>query len=305
MSDIAFVRDFEPRHGEAVTVAPGVRRVTAPNPGPFTFHGTNSYIVGKGRVGLIDPGPDDPAHLAALIKALKGETLTHIFVTHTHRDHSGGVAALKAWTGAATVAAGPHRFARPLNIGEVNPLDAAADMDFGPDIVLRDGGKIAGDNWQLEAVTTPGHTGNHLAFGLGGGDLLFSGDHVMAWSTTVVAPPDGAMADYMVSLDKLLGRPETRYLPGHGGPVNDAAAFVRALRSHRKMREAAILERLARGDETVDAMVKAVYRDTDPRLHSAAALSVLAHLEDLVARGKVASDRPPALDGRFQIRRPA
>jgi glyoxylase-like metal-dependent hydrolase (beta-lactamase superfamily II) len=300
MTDIDFARDFSPRHGEAVTVTPGVRRVTAPNAGPFTFHGTNSYIVGEGRVALIDPGPDDEAHVQALLDALAGETVSHIFLTHTHRDHSGGAASLRARTGAATVAAGPHKFARPLNIGEVNPLDAAADTLFRPDVVLTDGGTLVGDGWRIEAIATPGHTGNHLAFALGG-DLLFSGDHVMAWSTTIVAPPDGAMADYMASLDKLAARPEQTYLPGHGGPVTDAAAYLRGLRSHRKMREAAILDRLARGDETIDAMVKAIYRETDPRLHGAAALSVLAHLEDLVARGKAVSEGPPSITGRYRL----
>jgi glyoxylase-like metal-dependent hydrolase (beta-lactamase superfamily II) len=301
MSDISFTRDFEPRHGEAVTVAPGVRRVTAPNSGPFTFHGTNSYLIGSGPVALIDPGPDDDRHVAALMAALGGETLSHIFVTHTHRDHTGALVKLKAATGAVTVAAGPHKFARTLNLGEVNPLDAAADLDFAPDVTLADGGGIAGDGWQIEGIATPGHTGNHLAFALKGGDLIFSGDHVMAWSTTIVAPPDGSMADYMASLDKLMARPEERYLPGHGGPVGDAHGYLRALKSHRRMREAAILGRLAKGDETIAAMVAAIYRDTDPRLHGAAALSVLAHLEDLVVRGKVVTDGPPALDGRYRL----
>jgi glyoxylase-like metal-dependent hydrolase (beta-lactamase superfamily II) len=302
MSDIAFARDFEPRHGEAVLIAPYVRRITARNAGPFTFQGTNSYIVGRGRsVALIDPGPDDPAHVEALINAIGGSTLSHIFVTHTHRDHSAAASALKARTDAATAGAGPHKFARPLNIGETNPLDAAADLAFGPELVLRDGEAIAGDDWRLEAIATPGHTGNHLAFALADSNLIFSGDHVMAWSTTVVAPPDGSMADYMASLDKLMARPERRYLPGHGGQVADAPAYLRALRNHRKMREAAILERLAKGDETIGAMVKAIYRETDPRLHGAAALSVLAHLEDLVARGRVATDGPPAINGRYRL----
>jgi glyoxylase-like metal-dependent hydrolase (beta-lactamase superfamily II) len=301
MSDIDFERSFEPRHGEAVPVAPGVRRVTAPNRGPFTFEGTNSYLVGRGKVALIDPGPEDERHVAALLRAIGSDRLTHIFVTHTHRDHTGALQALKAKTGATTVAAGPHKFARPLAPGEINPLDAAADLGFAPEITLGDGGAIDGDGWRLEAIATPGHTGNHLAFGLGGTDLLFSGDHVMAWSTTVVAPPDGSMADYMASLDKLMARPERRYLPGHGGPVSDAAGYLRALKSHRRMREAAILDRLAKGDATIPDMVRAIYRETDPRLHGAAALSVLAHLEDLVARGKVLSDGPALLDGRFRL----
>jgi glyoxylase-like metal-dependent hydrolase (beta-lactamase superfamily II) len=301
MSDIPFDRDFAPEAERATEVAPAVRRVTAPNRGPFTFTGTNSYIVGRGEVAVIDPGPDDPRHVDALLAAIPGERITHILLTHTHRDHAGALAALKERTGATTYGEGPHRPARPLRIGETNPLDASADLGFVPDVALADGAVIEGDGWRIEAVATPGHTANHLAFALPEAGLLFSGDHVMAWSTTIVAPPDGAMADYMASLDKLMARPETRYLPGHGGPVEDAPSFLRALKSHRRMREAAILERLAQGDEEIAAIVKALYRDTDPRLHGAAALSVLAHLEDLVQRGKVVTDGPPAIGGRFRV----
>lgn len=301
MSDVSFNRAFAPAHETAVTAAPGVRRVTAANAGPFTFHGTNSYVVGSGRVAIIDPGPDDAAHVAALLDATRGETVSHIVVTHTHRDHSGAVERLKAATGAPTVAAGPHRFARLPRPDESAAVDAAADTGFVPDIVLADGVSLGGDGWSLEAIATPGHTGNHLAFALRGSDLIFSGDHVMAWSTTVVAPPDGSMAAYMASLDTLAARPEQVYLPGHGGPVTDAAGFLRGLKAHRKMREAAILDRLARGDETIPAMVRAIYRDTDPRLHGAAALSVLAHLEDLAARGKVTADGPPSIGSRFRL----
>jgi glyoxylase-like metal-dependent hydrolase (beta-lactamase superfamily II) len=301
MSDVAFTREFRPAHETAVDVAPGIRRITAANPSPFTFHGTNSYIVGRGRVAIVDPGPDDAAHVAARLLATSRETVSHIFVTHTHRDHSGAVEGLRAATGAPTVAAGRHRFARTPRPEDSASLDAAADTGFIPDIVLADRGAIEGDGWSLEAIATPGHTGNHLAFALAGRDLLLSGDHVMAWSTTVVAPPDGSMADYMASLDKLMARPEQVYLPGHGGPVTDAAGFLRGLKAHRKMREAAILERLGRGDETITQMVRAIYRDTDPRLHGAAGLSVLAHLEDLAARGKVATDGPPMLGSRFRL----
>lgn len=300
MSDIPFDRRFEPNHGLAVEVAPGVRRVTAPNAGPFTFHGTNSYIVGHGRVAIIDPGPEDEAHFAALMGATAGETITHVLVTHTHRDHSTGTPRLVAASGARTVGGGPHRPARPLHVGEVNLLDAAADTDFVPDTTLGDGDLIAGDGWRLTAIPTPGHAANHLAYALEDSDLLFSGDHVMAWSTSIVAPPDGAMADYTASLDRLLGRPETRYLPGHGGPVIGAHAFVRSLKAHRRMREAAILDRLDKGDRTIPAIVSAIYRGTDPALHGAAALSVLAHLEDLVARSTVATDGPPTLDGIYR-----
>jgi hydroxyacylglutathione hydrolase len=294
-------RVFEPRWGEAVPVAGRVRRVTAQNPGPFTFHGTNSYLVGDRRsVAVIDPGPDDPRHLAALVAAIGGAEVSHILVTHTHRDHSPGAAQLAAVTGAPTLGAGPHRPARPPRPDETARLDAGGDTDFVPDRVVADGDSIVGDGFALTAVATPGHTGNHLAFALGGGEVLFSGDHVMAWSTSIVAPPDGAMADYMASLGKLLARPEHRYLPGHGGPVEDAHAYGTALAAHRRGRERAILARLAAGDERIPAIVAAVYAGLDPALAGAAALSVLAHLEDLAARGLVVADPLPSLAARYR-----
>lgn len=297
---IVFDRDFEPNYGAAVAVAPGVRRITAQNPSPTTFHGTNSYIVGKGQVAIIDPGPDDNDHVAALLSAVSGELVSHIVLTHTHRDHTGAVAALRAATGARTAGGGPHRPARPPRKGEGARLDAAGDTHFVPDITLTDGDTIGGRDWRIEAIATPGHTANHLALSLSDSDLLFSGDHVMGWSTTIVAPPDGAMRDYMASLDKLSARPERRFLPGHGGSIEDAESYVNALKRHRHMREAEILERIVQGDRTIPEMVAVMYRDTDPRLHRAAGLSVLAHLEDLVASGKVVSNGQPILEGRFE-----
>lgn len=291
---------FEPAHGEAVTVAPGVIRITANNPGPFTFHGTNSYLVGRDSLAVIDPGPDNDDHYDALLKAINGRPVSHIFVSHTHRDHSPLAARLKLATGAVVCAEGPHRPARALRIGEINPLDASADTDFMPDLVLPDGAAVAGDGWTLRTVLTPGHAANHAAFALEGSGVLFSADHVMAWSTTIVAPPDGAMSDYMASLERLLERDDRIFLPGHGGPVANPRAFLRGLRSHRKMRERAIVERVRQGDRSVGDIVKAIYRDTDPRLHGAAGLSVLAHLEDLVAQGSVATEGELSLDGRFR-----
>jgi len=293
---------FEPAHGEAVPVAPGVVRVTVNNPSPFTFHGTNSYIVGDDTLAVIDPGPEDEQHLAALLRAIRGRPVSHIFVTHTHRDHSPLARRLREETGAATAAEGPHRAARPLRIGETSPLDAANDEAFRPDITLADGAVIQGDGWAIRAIHTPGHAANHAAFALEGTGLLFSGDHVMAWATTVVAPPGGSMSDYMASLDKLIERSDRRFLPGHGGPVENPAAFMRGLKGHRKMRERAILERLRGGDRTIAEMVAAIYRDTDPRLHGAAGLSVLAHLEDLVARGLVETEGELGIDS---VLRPA
>lgn len=291
---------FAPQYGSAVEVAPNVLRLTARNPSPFTFHGTNTYLVGDDTLAVIDPGPDDPQHLADILAAAAGRPISHILVSHTHRDHSPLAAQLKSATGAITVAEGPHRPARPLRTGEIDRLDASADMDFVPDLALPDGGRIAGDGWALTAVLTPGHAANHAAFALEGSGLLFSGDHVMAWSTTIVAPPDGAMADYMASLDRLLERGDRTHLPGHGGPVGEPQAFMRGLKAHRKMRERAILERINGGDRLIPDMVRAIYRETDPRLHGAAALSVLAHLEDLVARGAIRTEGDVAINGVFE-----
>ncbi|GLS34431.1 MBL fold metallo-hydrolase [Mesorhizobium tianshanense] len=296
---LKFDTSFDPSYGQGVTVAPDVLRVTAPNPSPFTFHGTNSYIVGRKTLAVIDPGPDDDAHLKTLLEVIADRPVSHIFVSHTHRDHSPLAARLKQRTGAIILAEGPHRPARPLRIGEVNPLDASADTAFDPDIALADDTVVNGDGWAIRTVLTPGHCANHAAFALEGTGVLFSADHVMAWSTSIVAPPDGAMADYMISLDRLIDRGDHLLLPGHGGPVTAPRSFMRGLKSHRKMRERAILERIRSGDRTIKAMVEAIYRDTDPRLHGAAGLSVLAHLEDLVARGLVSTDGDPAIDGIF------
>lgn len=287
----------EPGRGEAV--APLIRRRVAGNGGPFTASGTCSYIVGRGRVAVIDPGPDDPAHVEALLADLSGETVEVIAVTHTHRDHSPGARLLAARTGAPIVGCGPHRAARTLAEGEVAPLDASADRAHAPERVMAEGDGVSGPGWTLVAIETPGHTMNHLAFAFPEAAALFSGDHVMAWSTTVVAPPDGQMRAYMESLDKLRRRPEATYWPGHGGPVRDPARFVRGLAGHRRQREAAIRARLAAGDAGIPEIVAAIYQGLDPRLRGAAALSVFAHLEDLVGRGLAASDGPPRLDGAY------
>jgi glyoxylase-like metal-dependent hydrolase (beta-lactamase superfamily II) len=299
--DISFDRSFDLAPDQARQVAPGVRAVAANNPGPFTFKGTVSYIIGRGKVAILDPGPDDDAHVAALLDAVRGETVTHIVVTHTHRDHSPAVPKVKAATGATVLAQGPHVLARPLHTGEARRLDASADMEFRPDVALADGAVVAGDGWTLEALATPGHTANHMAFALREADLIFSGDHVMAWSTTIVAPPDGAMSDYMASLHKLGRRPEPLYLPGHGAPVRDAPRFVAQLIRHRQGREASILHRLRKGAADIPTLVKAVYIGLDPRLVGAAALSTLAHLEELCARGVVATEGPPAIGGTYRL----
>jgi glyoxylase-like metal-dependent hydrolase (beta-lactamase superfamily II) len=301
--DIPFDKSFDLPPGKVEEVLPGVRRLLANNPSPFTFKGTVSYIVGRGQVAVIDPGPLDEAHIAALLDAARDETVTHIFVTHTHRDHSPAVPRIKAATGALVLAQGPHRAARPLHVGEAPRLDASNDTEFKPDHALADGEIVRGSGWTIEAVATPGHTANHMAFAYKEASVLFSGDHVMAWSTPIVAPPDGAMSDYMASLDKLALRSEPIYLPGHGGAVREAPRFVRSYIRHRQAREASILRRLGKGEADIPAIVRASYIGLDPRLIKAAGLSVLAHLEDLVTRGLVMTDGEPALDRRYRLSR--
>jgi glyoxylase-like metal-dependent hydrolase (beta-lactamase superfamily II) len=303
MSDeIEFDRTGTTPAGEIARLSPLVRRVIAGNAGPMTFTGTCSYIVGAGTVAIIDPGPDDPAHLARLLDAVRGETVSHIVVTHTHRDHSPNVPALKAATGARVVGCGPHRAARELALGEINPLDAAADRDYAPDLAMRDGDTISGPGWHLSAIETPGHCANHVAFTLPEEATLFSGDHVMAWSTSIVAPPDGAMAAYMASIEKLRRMEHALYRPGHGGPVAEPQRFLRGLVQHRRQREAAVLSRLAAGDGTIAAMVPPIYQNLPVALHGAASLSVLAQLEDLVLRGLVLCDADlPQLDSRYRL----
>ena len=299
--DIPFDKTLDLAPDTVDEVMPGVRRVMANNPGPFTFKGTHSYIIGRGKVAIVDPGPADDAHIAALLDAVRNETVTHIFVTHTHRDHSPAVPAIKAATGATVYAEGPHRAARPLHIGEQKRLDSSGDLDFRPDVVLKDGEVVTGDGWSVEGVTTPGHCANHMAYALKGADTLFAGDHVMAWATSIVAPPDGAMVDYMASLNKVAKRPEQFYLPGHGPAIKEATRFVNYLILHRRAREASILHRLAKGATDIPTIVRSSYIGIDPRLIGAAGLSVLAHLEDLVTRGLVQTDGPPSIAGVYRL----
>src|ERR1700693_3174226 len=268
--DIPFDKTFDLAPDTVREVAPRVRAIVANNPGPFTFKSTMSYIIGRGKVAILDPGHDDDAHIAALLEAVRGDTVTQIFVTHTHRDHSPAVPKVKAATGAKVFAQGPHRLARPLPIGETRRLGASADMDFRPDVALPDGEVVSGDGWTLEALTTPGHTANHMAFAFKESDLIFSGDHVMGWSTSIVAPPDGAMSDFMASLEKLARRSEPIYLPGHGGPVRDAPRFVQSYIHHRQAREVSILRRLSKGAADIATLVRAIYIGIDPRLPGAA-----------------------------------
>jgi glyoxylase-like metal-dependent hydrolase (beta-lactamase superfamily II) len=271
--------------GRVERLGPRVRRVLAPNPSPFTYSGTQTYIIGAGEVAVIDPGPDMAGHVEALVEAVRGERVAAILCTHTHRDHSPASRPLQAATGAPIVGCAP------LSLDDSGPRsDEAFDSAYRPDRVLADGERVAADGWALEAVATPGHTSNHLCLALAEDEILFTGDHVMGWSTTVVAPPDGDMADYMASLDKLLARGDRLYYPAHGPAVADPHAHVRRLIGHRRMRERQILAHLERGEGRIAAMVADIYADIDPRLFPAAGRSVLAHLLDLERRGLARSE---------------
>lgn len=302
--DIPFNRDFALVPGVVDEVVPGVRRILCGNPSAFTFTGTVSYIVGRGKVAIIDPGPVNEAHAQALLDAVRGETVTHILVTHTHNDHSPGVARIKAATGATVYAEGPHRASRPAYASETRATESGGDWDFRPDVTLKDGEVVEGDGWRLEVVATPGHTANHIAFAWPERKLMFIGDHVMGWSTSIVAPPDGSMVDYMASLERLTRRDEQLYFSGHGPEIPDAVRFVKFLIRHRKAREESILYRLAKGEADIPTIVRASYIGIDPRLMNAAGYSVLAHLEDLVARNVVVTDGDPTIDGTYRLGAP-
>ncbi len=278
-----------PLYGEVETLSPLIRRVTANNPGPFTGTGTGTHIVGHGEVAVLDPGPDDPAHVTALLRALGGERVSAILVTHTHRDHSPASRALAAATGAPIVGCAPVVSNAPRGApdGFANTLSEAFDADYVPDRICVDEDVIEGPGWRLEAIATPGHSSNHLAFALPQERALFTGDHVMGWSTSVVAPPDGEMADYLASLAKLQTRDDTVYHPTHGDPVTEPQRLVRGLTLHRRQREGAILAILGNAPATIPALVAAMYASVDPRLHGAAGLSVLAHLIMLERLGQV------------------
>ncbi|MES0809436.1 MBL fold metallo-hydrolase [Roseibium sp. SCPC15] len=298
-------RDFDPDYGNPVELAPGIRRLTANNPGPFTFHGTNTYLLGDRRLAVVDPGPAAAEHIDAILRASKGATIEAILVTHTHMDHSPGARLLKEKTGAPVMGCGPHRAARALLEDEINPLDSSGDKSYRPDRHLADGEVISVAGLEIETVETPGHTANHLCFALTGEDILLSADHVMGWSTSIVAPPDGSMRDYMSSIDKLLDRSETIYLPGHGAEIRQAIAYVQDLKQHRLDREAAVLKQLAGGESTIPEVVAMLYADVDPALHPAAGLSVFAHLEDLAQKGLVTAAPELSLSAVYQLARDA
>jgi glyoxylase-like metal-dependent hydrolase (beta-lactamase superfamily II) len=286
-------------YGVARDVAPGVLRLVANNPGPFTFKGTNTYLIGTqsgtGGLALIDPGPADTAHLGAILTAIGGRRLSHILITHTHRDHVDGLAPLVAATGASTAGFG-RRAVEPGAKRRSPSGSEYVDQDFVPDIRLGHGDRLAGEGWAVTALHTPGHAPDHLCFELEGSGALFSGDHVMGWNTSVIAPPEGNMAHYLRSLELLGDRADRVYFPGHGGRVEEPQRLVKAFLLHRRMREQSILDCIRSGTNTVKAIVPAIYRDLDPKLTNAARLSVLAHVEHLISRGLVRCDSPLSAD---------
>jgi glyoxylase-like metal-dependent hydrolase (beta-lactamase superfamily II) len=306
-------------YGVEQKLSPHIGRLLAHNPSPFTFRGTGVYLVGdKKSVVVIDPGPNDPAHVASLLAAIGTRNVSHILITHTHRDHSPAAAPLKQATGAKTYGYGPHAVFSPsgLRIASAatatSPVSADAhggggperdekvveeggDRDFVPDVTVRDGDIIESGGLRFQCVFTPGHTSNHMCYALGEEAALFTGDHVMGWSTTVVAPPDGNMGDYMRSLEKLIARQDKILYPTHGSPILRPGPFLRAYLSHRRMRENQIGRALQRGHGTVPALVETLYAGLAPALHRAAALTVQAHLQHMVEDGRVTA----LADGRF------
>ncbi len=282
-------------YGVPRELTPGVVRLVANNPSHFTFKGTNTYIVGKNELALIDPGPSDPAHLEAILETIGSRRLSHVLITHTHRDHTDGLPALLAATGSKT--AGFGRRARERGSKLTSPSGSEfVDQDFIPDVALAHGDRLTGDGWALTAVHTPGHAPDHLCLALEGTGVLFSGDHVMGWNTSVIAPPEGNMGDYMRALELLIGRSDRVYYPGHGGQVEDPQRLVKAFLLHRRMREQAVLDCIRAGTNTVKAIVPVIYHDLNPKLLNAATLSVLAHVEHLIARDLVRCDSPLSAD---------
>ncbi len=296
--DIPFRRDFEFEYGVIEQITPMIRRIVARNASAFTFHGTGTYIVGHGSVAVIDPGPDLEEHIDALLTALSDEEISHLLVTHTHRDHSPGCRLVQKERYVDAFGYGPHGAGK---IEQGVPVEEGGDMEFMPDIVIGDGEVIEGDGWTIEAVYTPGHTSNHLCYALKEEGVLFSGDHVMGWSTSIVSPPDGDMADYMASLALLLDREDSVYWPTHGPSIENPRRHVRAFITHRKMREAQIVECVRDGIHKIPAMVAKMYRNVPEDLHRAATRSVFAHAIHMVETGRLITEGELAVDATYQL----
>jgi len=301
--NLALSQKFDPNYGTAVEINSDVRRIVANNPGPMTFKGTGTFLIGDRHLAVIDPGPDDDEHLAALLKAIGSATLTHILITHTHRDHSPLAARLKQITGAETYGVGPHGMRKGEFSSAVESLglEGSGDMDFIPDNVIGQGDMIEGKDFRFECVFTPGHSANHMAFALERHKALFVGDLVMGWSTSVVAPPDGNMAEYMGSLQLVRSRDDEIYWPTHGAPIEAPQRLVKGYITHRKMRENAILESLSSGPQRIIDIVLKIYSGLNPKLLGAASLSVLAHMEHLHAQGKVGFEGALSLEATYWL----
>ena len=284
---IAFDTDFTPETGRAVPVAPLVARVTASNAGPYTFAGTNSFIIGDGPVFVLDPGPDEPSHLEALRRAVGGRKVEAIVLTHTHRDHTSLVSRLRQVTGAPVWFGGRHRRSRPARLFEFDPVASDSDWKLLPDRVLADGERIAAGGVELEVIPTPGHCANHLAYGMVGTPWLFTGDHIMGWNSTLVPVPDGSMADYLRSLEKVIGLSYQHYLPAHGGPIADGPTYARALLAHRERRNMQVVEAVEAGATSLTQLLRRIYPTLAVPLQGAARMTLKAHVEYLADRGRI------------------
>jgi glyoxylase-like metal-dependent hydrolase (beta-lactamase superfamily II) len=299
-AELAFNRSVDVDYGVPQEVAPGVRRIVANNPGPYTFRGTNTYVVGSGQVAVIDPGPSDERHLKAIAAATRGERLTHILVTHSHHDHCDGARALQALLGGEIGAFGPT--GTPRGAGAPSLGDSFVDPAFVPDRRLGDGNTVRGKGFALDVLHMPGHAPDHLCFALVGKRTVFTGDHVMGWNTTVIAPPEGNMAKFLASLERLMQRHDKMFLPAHGGRVQTPQRVVKAYIMHRKWREQTILACLEKGVCTIPRIVGRLYGTLDTELKEAAALSVLAHLEHLISRELVSAEGATDLSSAFYLR---
>ena len=293
--DIPLRREMSFEYDVASGILPGVVRLVAENPGPFTFKGTNTYLVGSKSLAVIDPGPADEAHFEAILEAAQGREISHVFITHAHRDHVDGLARLQAATGATSVAVGRAHMTVPDLLNSPSGKNFI-DLEFAPDKRVKDGAVIEGEDWAIEVLHTPGHAPDHICLSLKDRGVLFSGDHVMAWNTTVIAPPEGRMADYMASLARLLELSTDLYLPAHGGRLEEARRTVKAFLLHRQWRERAILQVIRRRGLTVRGIVELIYRGLDEELVTAAGLSVMAHVEHLSEQGMVSYSEPLGFD---------
>ena len=295
---IPFTFEFDYKYGTLQKLTPLIRRIIANNPSAFTFRGTGTYVIGHGNVAVIDPGPLLEEHIDALKLSLSAESVTHILITHTHMDHSPAAEPLKAHWLAKTYGYGPHGAGK---LAQGVQVEEGGDIGFAPDVTLRHGDLIEGDGWTLEALYTPGHTSNHICYALRQENAIFTGDHVMGWSTSIIAPPDGDMTQYMQSLNLLLDRDEEVYWPTHGTCIRDVKIFVQAFIDHRLEREEQIIDCLKKGYSKITKMVPVMYVDTDKQLYGAAARSVFSAMIRLIDTGKVTCDGDPSLDSTYEL----